>query len=327
MSSVKMERVVIAGAGKAGRALYDALKTRQGYQVVGFIDDDPTTWGRSYSPSVLGGSEVLHEMAAMDELDTVVIAITGIKGPRLLRSALQCKMRGVRVYDMPTFYKKLTGKLPVEHLDDFWLVNTPIAGVMRNIYTTRIKAASDVLLSAAGLVLSSPVLLLSALAIRLESRGPVFFRQKRVGLNNRVFEVVKLRSMRADAEREGAVWAEKGDPRVTRVGRVIRKLRIDEIPQMWNVLRGEMSFVGPRPERPEFVSLLGRKIPYYSLRHFVKPGITGWAQVNYPYGASEEDALEKLKYDLFYIKHLSPILELKILVKTAKVVLFGKGAR
>lgn len=324
---MRHKRIVIAGAGKAGRALYEALRGRRGYGVVGFVDDDPSKWGRSFSPTVLGGSDVLKEMAVNDGVDMVVVAVSRPGSPEFLENILECKMRGVDVLDMPTLYKKLTGKLPVEHVDDFWLVNTRISGVMRNFYTLKVKAACDVLMSILGMALGFPLLLVAAAAIKVDSRGPVFFRQKRVGRGGKVFDMVKLRSMTADAEKKGAVWASTTDPRVTRVGRVIRKLRIDEIPQVWNVLRGEMSFIGPRPERPEFVGMLGAKIPYYSLRHYVKPGITGWAQVNYPYGASEKDALEKLKYDLYYIKNFSPFLELKILLKTIRVVLFGRGAR
>jgi sugar transferase (PEP-CTERM system associated) len=323
---MRHKRIIIAGAGKAGKALYEALKGRRGYRVVGFTDDDPSKWGRSFSPTVLGGCSVLREMAAGNEVDMVVIAVTR-PGPEFLKSILECKMRGVGVTDMPTFYKRITGKLPVEHVDDSWLVNTRISGVMRNFYTLKIKTACDVALSVLGIALSLPVVLAVSLAIMVDTRGPVFFRQERVGRGGKVFKVVKLRSMTTDAEKDGAVWASREDPRVTRVGRVIRKLRVDEIPQMWNVLRGEMSLIGPRPERPEFVETLCQKIPYYSLRHYVKPGITGWAQVNYPYGASEKDALEKLKYDLYYIKNLSPLLELKILLKTIRVVFLGRGAR
>jgi lipopolysaccharide/colanic/teichoic acid biosynthesis glycosyltransferase len=169
--------------------------------------------------------------------------------------------------------------------------------------------------------------LVAALAIKLDSKGPILYRQQRVGTNNKLFEIVKLRSMRIDAEADGAVWANEQDARVTRVGRLIRKLRIDEIPQMWSVLKGEMSFIGPRPERPEFMDTLNGNIPYYYLRHSIRPGITGWAQVSYPYGASEHDAFEKLQYDLFYIKNLSPFLDFHILLKTVKTVLFRKGSR
>jgi sugar transferase (PEP-CTERM system associated) len=323
----KQRRILIAGAGKAGRVLYQAVKSNAHYHVVGYIDDDPLKWGITNSPTVFGGSSMIGGLVAAERVDSVVIAIPHLKGPELLKNVLDCKMKGVRVYDMPSFYKEANGKLPVEYVDDFWFVNTPMLGVARGIFTQRVKRLCDVAFSAFGLLASLPVAILTALAIKIESKGPVFFRQKRVGLNNEIFTILKFRSMREDAECNGAVWAEKDDPRTTRVGKVIRKLRIDEIPQMWNVLKGEMSLIGPRPERPEFVESLTSRIQYYSLRHFVKPGITGWAQVNYPYGASEKDALEKLQYDLFYIKNLSAILEFQIFLRTIKVVLFGRGAR
>jgi exopolysaccharide biosynthesis polyprenyl glycosylphosphotransferase len=176
--------------------------------------------------------------------------------------------------------------------------------------------------------MTAPVILITAIAIKLDSRGPALFKQERIGENGRIFKVYKFRSMRTDAElNSGPVWAQEDDPRITRVGRIIRNLRIDEIPQMWNVLKGDMSFVGPRPERPHFVNELRKSVPYYDQRHTVKPGITGWAQVLYPYGASENDALQKLKYDLYYVKHMSVVMDLLIVVKTIKIVLFGRGSR
>jgi exopolysaccharide biosynthesis polyprenyl glycosylphosphotransferase len=191
----------------------------------------------------------------------------------------------------------------------------------------RIREAFDVLLAITGLIVSSPVLLLTAIAIKLDSRGAVFYTQERIGKSNRVFRIIKFRSMHCEAERHGPVWAAESDPRVTRVGRIIRKLRIDELPQFINVIRGEMSFIGPRPERPVFVEWLEQEIPYYSQRHLVKPGLTGWAQVHYRYGASLEDAMEKFQYDLFYIKNQSPLLDAITLFATARIVLFGRGAR
>ena len=192
---------------------------------------------------------------------------------------------------------------------------------------TSIKGIIDSCLSLLSLLISVPIIIATAIAIKLDSNGPILYRQKRVGHNGKIFELIKFRSMSVDAEKDGAEWAQENDKRVTRVGKFIRRWRIDEIPQMWNVLKGEMSFIGPRPERLEFVEILQRETPSYALRHSVRPGITGWAQVNYPYGASKEDALEKLQYDLFYIKNLSIFLDMHILLKTIKIVLFGKGAR
>lgn len=321
------KNLLIVGAGRAGKTFYRAIKDYQTFNVVGFIDDDAAKWGTSNSPTVLGGCEMLRQSPFMDNIDAIVLAITHIKGPELLRRLLECKTKQIMVHDMPSFYELVTGKIPINHVDDYWFVAAPLSGLTRSIYNRKVKRLLDVFLSFTGLLATLPITIPTALAIGLESQGPFFYRQKRVGVSGSVFHVIKFRSMTVDAEKNGAVWAQKEDPRVTRVGRVIRTLRIDEIPQMWNVLKGEMSFIGPRPERPEFVDVLEEKIPYYSLRHSVKPGITGWAQVNYPYGASEKDALEKLQYDLFYIKNLTPSLEFHILLKTVKVVLFGKGAR
>ena len=323
----KRKKVVIAGAGWAGRTMYEALRDRPEFKVVGFVDDNRQKHGTSFSPKVLGDSSVLGGMLMERGVDAVVIAITHLKGQELLKNALNCKMSGVDVCDMPSFYEELTGKVPVEHVDDYWFVSAPVSGVRKTVYNTKVKRLLDLIFSVSGLILSLPISAMTALAIKLESKGPVFYRQKRAGYNGKGFEIIKFRSMRADAEPHGAVWAGEDDPRITRVGRIIRKTRIDEIPQMWNVLKGAMSFIGPRPERPEFVAQLSEEIPFYSLRHTVKPGITGWAQVNYKYGASKSDAVEKLRYELFYIKNLSPLLDMHILLKTVRVVLFGLGAR
>jgi exopolysaccharide biosynthesis polyprenyl glycosylphosphotransferase len=228
---------------------------------------------------------------------------------------------------MQAVYEHVTGKLPVNHLREGWLAYAEMHGTEEGVYKVKAKR----IISFAGalflMIITSPVTLLTMLAVRIESRGPVFFRQKRVGLNGKVFEIVKFRSMRHSAENGKAVWAVENDPRVTRVGKIIRKLRIDELPQIWNVIRGDMSLVGPRPERPEFVQELRRTIPFYDIRHVVKPGVTGWAQVNFKYGASKEDSLEKLQYDLYYVKNLSFFLDMRTMLKTIKVILFGEGAR
>ncbi|MFZ2196932.1 MAG: exopolysaccharide biosynthesis polyprenyl glycosylphosphotransferase, partial [Thermodesulfovibrionales bacterium] len=249
------------------------------------------------------------------------------KSSELLNTVMEAKVKGVEIIDMPTFYEELEGKLPVEHLSNGWFIFAPFYGMRKNIYTNHLKRLIDIFLAIVGVIAVSPVICITSLAIKLDSPGSLLFRQRRVGYNGEVFELLKFRSMEVDAEKDGAVWAQKNDPRVTRVGKIIRKARVDEIPQIWNVLKGEMSFVGPRPERPEFVDQLQIEIPFYSLRNSVKPGISGWAQVLYPYGASKKDALEKLQYDLYYIKNLSFFLDLHIVLKTIRVVLFGRGAR
>jgi sugar transferase (PEP-CTERM system associated) len=231
----------------------------------------------------------------------------------------------VAVEESASFYERLTGKISTEMLRPSSLIFADGSRLRRSY--KRVRALGDAVFALIGLVLSLPLMALTAIAIRLESRGPILYTQERVGAHNRTFNIIKFRSMATDAEKDGPVWAGKSDPRVTRVGRIIRKLRIDELPQFINVLRGEMSFIGPRPERPIFVTQLEDTIPYYSQRHLIKPGLTGWAQIRYPYGASVEDAIEKLKYDLYYIKNQSPMLDAMILFDTIRIVLFGRGAR
>lgn len=324
----KPMRTVIVGAGQAGETIYKALVANEGFIVVGFLDDNTEKANRHIgSHRVLGDSGSLKGMVERQDIDAVVVTIKDEKKPDLLKSIIQAKMNGIEIQNMASLYEELTGKLPVLHLSEGWMAYTPFHGTRRSVYNTHAKRLIDIALSFIGLLLASPIMALAGLAIRLDSKGPALYKQKRVGLNEAEFELVKFRSMGADAEANGAVWAQENDPRTTRVGKVIRKMRIDELPQMWNVLKGEMSFIGPRPERPEFVAKLKEEIPFYSFRHAVNPGITGWAQVNYRYGASKEDAIEKLQYDLFYIKNLSAFLDFHILIKTVRVVLLGKGAR
>ncbi len=268
-----------------------------------------------------------EDMAAGSDAIVVDSMILKKGNDEVVRKILEHKFRGANIYDVATFFEACTGKIHLGYVDDVWFINARIRGVKKGFYNSNIKPLSDFFISLAGLILASPIALLAAVLVKIDSEGPALYRQSRVGRNGKTFELIKFRSMRIDAENNGAVWAEIEDPRTTRVGRVLRKLRIDEIPQMWNVLKGEMSFVGPRPERPEFVERLREGIPYYSHRHSVKPGITGWAQVNYSYGASVKDAHEKLQYDLYYIKNQSIILDILILVRTIKVVMFGRGAR
>lgn len=320
-------KVLIVGAGITGKTLHDLLIDNREYEVVGFIDDDENKQGSFVkNVPVLGDSGRLMELVKEKGINKIIVAITKSIRPVVFQKLVEAKFSGVMVYEMPTFYEKVSGKIPVLHTNEMWLGYADISGVKRNIYNVRLKKVFDKAFSLIGVLLSFPIIIVTAALIKLESPGPVFYRQKRVGWDEKEFDVIKFRSMRADAEANGAVWAQKHDPRVTRVGRIIRSLRIDELPQLWNVLAGEMSFVGPRPERPEFVNLL-QAIPYYSLRHTVRPGITGWAQVNYPYGASQKDALEKLQYDLYYIKNMSMFLDFHILLKTVRVMLFRKGAR
>ncbi|HEV7660891.1 MAG TPA: exopolysaccharide biosynthesis polyprenyl glycosylphosphotransferase, partial [Allosphingosinicella sp.] len=237
------------------------------------------------------------------------------------------KTTGVEVRDFSSFIERETGRVDLDSLNPSWLIFSDGFSAGRRL-SSAAKRLFDIVVSTLLLVIFGPVILLTALAVKLESKGPAFYRQRRVGLYGQLFDVIKLRSMRQDAEVGGkAVWAQKDDPRVTRVGRFIRKTRLDELPQAWSVLKGEMSFVGPRPERPQFVADLEARLPYYAERHVVKPGITGWAQINYPYGASIEDAREKLEFDLYYAKNYSTFLDVLILLQTARVVLWPEGAR
>ena len=328
-NNIKPLRVLIMGAGKTGMTLYNLLMSKREYHVVGFLDDDLNKMSKvvTGNATVLGTSECLMDLATKMKIDKIIVSINGDIKQDVFQRLVQAKFNGVNVYEMPTFYEKVAKKIPVLHTNEMWLGYADISGVKKNIYNLRLKKVIDKLLSLIGIILSSPLVLITILLIKIESSGPVLYRQKRVGWDEKEFELIKFRSMGVNAEANGAVWAQENDPRVTRVGRIIRKVRIDELPQLWNVLAGDMSFVGPRPERPEFVSMLKNEVPYYSLRHSMRPGITGWAQVNYPYGASKEDAMEKLQYDLFYIKNMSVFMDLYILLQTVRVMLFGKGAR
>jgi len=321
--------VLIIGAGWAGTTIGSVLSSMQEFKVIGYADEDPEKRTKQIgSASVLGRTSDIPLLVDRYQPALLVLAITHDKREALFRDLLDCKMKGAELLDMPTLYEELTGKVPVKHVRDSWFVYSSLRGVRRTVYAARVKRVFDIALSFTGLMLSIPITLLTALAIAIESGFPVLYKQRRVGAIEKEFWVVKFRSMRRGAEEgTGAIWATLGDDRVTRVGRVIRLLRIDEIPQMWNVLKGEMSFIGPRPERSEFVKELKGKIPYYSLRHTIKPGITGWAQVNYPYGASEKDALEKLQYDLYYLKNMSALLDLHIILRTIRVILHRQGSR
>lgn len=322
-------RVLVVGAGWAGSTIASVLASKREFHLIGYVDDGLGKGAKeTRSVPVLGHSSDILAISERYRPTLIVLAITHDKRDTLFRSLLECKMKGIELCDMPSLYEELTGKVPVKHVRDSWFVYSSLRGVRKTVYAARLKRVLDVVLALTGLILSCPISVLTAVAIGLESGSPILYRQRRVGQNEQEFWLVKFRSMRRDAEAgTGVVWAKPGDDRVTKVGRLIRGLRIDEIPQMWNVLKGEMSFIGPRPERPEFVKELKGKIPYYSLRHTIKPGITGWAQVNYGYGASEEDALEKLQYDLYYLKNMSALLDLHILLRTIRVVLFRQGSR
>ena len=276
-------------------------------------------------PMVIGDySQILH-ICQNGDVDRIIVALDERRGKFPLEQLLFCRLKGIPVDDGVAFTEQLAGKLSVENLHPSFLIFSD--GFKRSAILKQVKRGVDILVSAVALTLLFPLNLLVALAIKLDSAGPILYRQERVGEDGKIFNLLKFRSMCVDSEENGPVWAKVNDQRITRVGRLIRKLRLDEIPQMLNVLKGEMSLVGPRPERPFFVDILRNEIPFYSERHVIKPGITGWAQIWYRYGASKEDALQKLKYDLYYIKHMSMVLDLTIIFDTAKIVLLGRGAR
>lgn len=320
--------VLILGAGESGATLYDLLRKRRDFHLTGFMDDDPDNMDKTIGQhAVLGRNADLMTIVKKYSIDLIVVAVTTKRSVAFFQKLVEAKFSGVEVYELPAFYEEYFGTIPVLHTTNMWLGFADIYGVKRNIYNTKLKKIFDKTVALAGLILASPIMIMTMILIKLDSAGPVFYFQNRVGRDERIFKVIKFRSMRQDAEENGAVWAQEKDARVTRVGKVIRLLRIDELPQLWNVLRGEMSFVGPRPERPEFVESLKQEIPFYGLRHAIKPGVTGWAQVNYPYGATAQDALAKLEYDLYYIKNMILPLDIIIIAKTIRTVLFGKGAR
>lgn len=297
------------------------------FTVLGFLDDGPAAY-ENLPPAteLLGKSRDLLNL--VDELlpEVVLVALPDMRGTLPAAQLLECRLRGIRVEDWPSFFEKQTGKVLVTNLRPSWLIFSD--GFVQTPLTRNIKRTTDFVLSLAGLLLTLPLMGLIGVAIKLMSRGPILIRQERVGQHGEIFVLNKFRSMRVDAEQAGgAVWATADDPRVTRLGKLLRRSRLDELPQLFNILAGDMSFIGPRPERPEFVRTLQQRIPFYMERLSVKPGLTGWAQIRHHYAASVEDTLEKLQYDLYYIKNVSPFLDLLILLGTIQVVLFARGSR
>ncbi|HYG63922.1 MAG TPA: sugar transferase [Thermoanaerobaculia bacterium] len=323
------ERVLIVGSGEKAIDIAREILQRKhlGFRVVGFLDNDPKLQGVSLiNPRVIGTTDQCRDLAMLHGVTRVVVAANDFRGGQVsLDALLACKTSGIKVQEASSYYEQVTGKIMLEGLRKSWLVFSDGFVVSRGALFA--KRVLDLAAATTGLILAAPVMLLVALAVRLDSPGPVFFRQDRVGRGGREFTLWKFRSMRTDAEAGGAQWAVQGDPRVTRVGRFIRKTRLDELPQLWNVLVGDMSLVGPRPERRMFVDQLKEQIPLYEQRLVVRPGLTGWAQIKAPYASSFEESLEKLKFDLYYIKNLSLFLDISILLSTARTVLLGRGAR
>jgi len=321
-------RILIIGAGYTGRALYNIMEGKKDFKIVGYLDDDKKKRGTTIGISpVLGATNLLSSIVKEKSVDQVVVAITHGTAPELFRMIMNEKFKGVEILDMPAFYENITDKIPIYHISDRWLGYSDFSGIRKNIYNTKIKRVLDKIIAVFGVVSSFPLMLGAIVAIKIDSKGSVLFKQERVGENAKIFIALKLRTMDCGKEDEKVLAGYKKGPRVTKVGKIIRFFRIDEIPQLWNVIRGDMSIIGPRLLIKEEVREFSENVPYFYLRHSVKPGITGWAQVHYKHGKEIEDATEKLQYDLFYIKNLSPVLDLHILLKTVKVVLFGRGAR
>jgi sugar transferase (PEP-CTERM system associated) len=322
------QKIMIVGSGPLAKNIAREIIERidTGFKVIGFITESPERVGEKLvNPSIIGEQSQILDIATREKVDRIIVALEERRGKFPESQLLECKMRGFAIEEGIEFYEHLTGRLQVESLRPSFLIFS--GGFKKSKLTMLTRRIIEFVLSLIGLILLSPVILAVSVLIKIDSRGPVFYRQERAGQKGKTFELLKFRSMVENAETDGPVWAEKDDERITRVGRWIRRLRFDEIPQMINVLKGDMSFVGPRPERPYFIEQLRKEIPFYDQRLSVKPGVTGWAQIKYRYGASKEDALEKLKYDLYYIKHLSSLFDLIIIFKTIKVVVFGKGAR
>jgi sugar transferase (PEP-CTERM system associated) len=325
-TSAFRRRVLVLGAGNRALRLRElGERPESGFAIVGYV-------GMSEAASMIEESiprSAIHNLTRFVEnlgVAEVVLALEERRNSLPLKDLLRIKTTGVHVNEFSSFLERETGRVDLDTVNPSWLIfsdgfssGRAISGVAKRLF--------DILASTLLLGLTAPLIVVFALLVKLDSKGPAFFRQRRVGLFGEGFDVIKLRSMRTDAEAGGAQWASKDDPRVTRIGKFIRKVRIDELPQTWSVLKGQMSFVGPRPERPEFVADLEEQLPYYAERHMVKPGITGWAQINYPYGASIEDSRHKLEYDLYYAKNYTPFLDLLILLQTLRVVLWSEGAR
>lgn len=323
------ERILIVGSGNLAVEVAREVLDRPdaGYRIVGFVGTDAELLGKSLiNPRVIGITSELAEIVKRENIDRIVVAMGERRGQLPTEGLLQLSLAGtVSIEEGATFYERVTSRVSLNMIRPSWLIfsgrgrEARLSGLLRS-FVHRLVALI-------GAALSLPIVLLTAVLIKLDSRGPIFYRQERVGTSGKPFVLLKFRSMRVDAEQDGPVWASKHDDRTTRVGRIIRKIRVDEIPQFWNILRGEMNFVGPRPERPHFVAQLAEEIPYYEQRHLIPPGLTGWAQIKYPYGASIEDARQKLQYDLFYVKNQSLMLDAIVLFETVKIILFGRGAQ
>ena len=324
------ERLLIVGTNGAAVTLARELFERRGelgVELIGFVDPDPSRVGSPLiNPGIIGSISDIPDIVKQHRVDRVVVSLADARGMLSMDALLEMRLHnGVRFDHLASLYEEYTGKIAVENLRPSWFIFS--GGFRKGRVLMLAKRTLDLIVAALGLIVLSPIMAMVALAIRITSPGPAVYQQQRVGKDGRLFTIHKFRSMRVDAEAlTGAVWSRVGDPRVTPIGRFLRRTRLDELPQLWNVLRGHMSFVGPRPERPEFVDDLATQIPFYGQRHAVRPGVTGWAQVRHRYGNTVEDSLEKLQYDLFYIKHLSIAFDLFVILETMKTVITRRGS-
>ena len=316
MAIVRKQKILFVGENSYTEDLLNSIKNDDKYKLMGFLKNEK---GEALKKIVL-------KMCAVGKIDIIVdFSEDLLKDSQLVDILLQYKLKGLQFYNYLEFYEMYENKLPISHLSSKWFLENSGFEIYYNNFNLRAKRLLDLIFAIIIGICTLPLMLLAAIIVKVESKGPIFFIQERIGEGNKKFNIVKFRSMTTDAEKDGPQWASKNDNRVTRWGKIMRATRIDELPQLWNVLKGEMSFVGPRPEREYFIKQLEKEIPYYNLRHTVKPGLTGWAQVMYPYGASIEDAYRKLQYDLYYIKHHDVIFDIKVLLKTITIVVFGKG--
>ncbi|KKS66087.1 MAG: putative glycosyltransferase [Parcubacteria group bacterium GW2011_GWB1_42_6] len=303
-------------------------QSQEAKELIRYINDSPQLGYRIKKIVEPNEVEILYDLThviAQDRIQVIITSVNPHKNSELVRNLYQCIPLKITLADLPSFYEKITGKVPVSAIEEVWFLENLMTG--KKIVFEAVKRVFDMIASILGGIIALILYPFIALAIKLDSSGPIFYSQKRVGQDNKIFEVVKFRSMIKNAEENGAQWAKKNDGRITRVGNFLRKTRLDELPQLWNILKGDMSFVGPRPERPEFAfsNEILSEIPFYQIRHTIKPGLTGWAQIKYPYGSSIKDTLQKLQYDLYYIKNRSLFLEAAIILKTVKTVLSGGG--
>jgi len=325
---IRSKRIIVIGAGKAGQETARIIESlKHDFELVGFLDEDKSKTGKpvlGFNAEVLGSDDQLADICEGNKIDQIVITVSVEDKPLLSKNLLMERLKGIDVIEMVELYQYLMQRIPIEYIPESWFLKAKGFDWSDKSIMVKIKRLIDIIISALILLVSLPLWLIIAFLVKISSKGPVFYTQSRIGKNESIFSLYKFRSMIDKAEKDKAVMAEENDKRVTFTGKFLRKLHLDELPQLLNVLRGEMSLVGPRPERPVFVEEFKKKIPYYSLRHFLKPGLTGWAQVNYPYASSLEDSMDKLEYDLYYIYHMTLLLDLRIFLRTAQNIFLRK---